>query len=93
MEQKSNIHTLIDKYKSIFAKDKYNTDTVRDYEAHIDLKIDKYCSKKPYRYSKEDRNEIEKQISELLGHDLIDSFAAPVTLAFKRKITKSLKSA
>lgn len=42
MEQNSDIrvHTLFDKYKSIFSKGKYDTGTVRDYEAHIDLKID-----------------------------------------------------
>lgn len=38
---------LIDKYKNIIAKDKYDIGTVKDYEARIDLIIDKYCSKRP----------------------------------------------
>lgn len=41
--QQTEIDTLIEKYKSIFAKDKYDVGTVRDYEAHIDLMVDKYC--------------------------------------------------
>ena len=36
------IMNLIDKYKNIFAKDKYDIGTVRDYEARIDLIINKY---------------------------------------------------
>jgi len=59
---------------------------VREYEARIDLLIDKYCSKRPY--SIEDKKEIE-QISKLLNKKLIEvsysPFAAPVTLAFKKE--------
>ncbi|CAH2100541.1 unnamed protein product [Euphydryas editha] len=44
--------------------------------------------KKPYRCSLDDREEIEKQIDQLLKKELIEEsyspFAAPVTLAFKR---------
>lgn len=45
-EQKSKIDELIIGHKSLFAKDKYDIGTVTDYEAHIDLLIDKYCSKR-----------------------------------------------
>lgn len=31
----------IDKYKSVFAKDKYDVGTVREYGAHIDFIVDK----------------------------------------------------
>ncbi|KMQ86766.1 gag-pol fusion protein [Lasius niger] len=88
MEQQAEIDKLIDKYKTVFAKDKYDIGTVRDYEAHIDLIIDKYCCKRPYRCSIEDKKEIEQQITKLLEKNLIEEsyspFAAPVTLAFKR---------
>lgn len=88
-EQKLRIHRFVNSYKSIFAKDKYDTGTVKDYEARIDLKIDKYCSKRPYRCSIEDRKEIEQQVSKLLKNKLIEEsyspFAAPVTLAYKKE--------
>jgi len=80
---------LIKKYRAVFAKDKYDIGTVKDYEARIDIIIDKYCCKKPYRCAIEDKKEIEQQITKLLKKNLIEEsyspFAAPVsTLAFKR---------
>lgn len=88
-QQKSAIDKLICKYNSSFAKDKYDIGTVKGYEAHIDLLIDKYCSKRPYRCSIEDMKEIEHQISKLLDNNLIEEsyspFAAPITLAFKKE--------
>lgn len=81
-----------DKYKNIFAKDKYDIGVVKDYEARIDLIVDKYCSKRPYRCTIEDKKEIEEQVSELLKRNLIEEsyspFAAPVTLAYKRDENK-----
>lgn len=86
--QKKQIDLLIEKYKHIFAKDKYDVGTVKDYEARIDLIIDKYCCKRPYRCTIEDKKEIELQIAKLLEKNLIEdsysAFAAPVTLAYKR---------
>lgn len=91
-EQKLEIYKLIDTYKSIFAKDKYDIGTVREYEARIDLVMDKYCSKRPYRCSVEDKKEIEEQIAKLLDKKLIEQsyspFAAPVTMAFKKEENK-----
>lgn len=88
-QQQSEIDRLISKYNSIFAKDKYDIGTVKDYEAHIDLIIDKYCSKRPYKCTIEDKKEIEQQISKLLQNNLIEEsyspFAAPVTLAYKKE--------
>lgn len=88
-QKKTDIDQLICKYKSIFAKDKYDIGTVKGYQAHIDLLVDKYCSKRPYRCSIEDMKEIEHQISKLLENNLIEEsyspFAAPVTLAFKKE--------
>lgn len=91
-EEKQKINLLIDKHKQVFAKDKFDIGTVKDYEAKIDLLIEKYCSKRPYRCSIEDKQEIEKQVSKLLENGLIEEsyspFAAPVTLAFKKDENK-----
>lgn len=88
-QQQSKIDELISKYKSLFAKDKYDVGSVKGYEAHIDLLEDKYCSKRPYRCNFEDKKEIEHQVSKLLEKKLIEEsyspFAAPVTLAFKKE--------
>lgn len=90
--QKVRIDELVENHKSIFAKDKYDIGTVSGYEAHIDLLEEKYCSKRPYRCTSDDRKEIEQQISKLLDKKLIEEsyspFAAPVTLAFKKDENK-----
>lgn len=87
--QKSEINDLVSTYKSVFAKNKYDVGTVNGYEARIDLLIDKYCSKRPYRCTLEDKKEIEEQIAKLLDSKLIEEsyspFAAPVTLAYKKE--------
>jgi len=68
---------------------------VKNYEAHIDLLIEKYPSKRPYRCTSEDRKEIEQQIAKLLETKLIEEsyspFAALVTLAYKREENKKNK--
>lgn len=88
IEKKIEIEKIIKEYKTIFAKDKYDIGSVRNYEAHIDLLVNRYCSKRPYRCTIEDKLEIEKQISMLLKNNLIEEsyspFAAPVTMAFKK---------
>lgn len=89
LREQAKIENLICQYKNLFAKDKYDIGTVKGYEAHIDLLVDKYCSKRPYRCSIEDKREIEQQISKLLEENLIEEsyspFAAPVTLAYKKE--------
>lgn len=91
-QKKTEIEKIIKEYRTVFAKDKYDIGTVKDYEAHIDLLVDKYCSKRPYRCTIEDKIEIEEQISRLLKNNLIEDsyspFAAPVTLAFKKDENK-----
>lgn len=93
--EKNEIDELLEKYKSVFAKDKYDVGTVKNYEAHIELIVEKYPSKRPYRCSIEDKREIEEQISKLLEKKLIEEsyspFAAPVTLAYKRDENKRLR--
>gem|GEM_PF-1416539 len=87
--QQSEIDKLINKYKPVFAKDKYDIGTVRDYKAHIDLTEEKYCCKRPYRCTFVDRKEIENQVTKLLEKGLIEEsyspFAAPVILAYKKE--------
>lgn len=94
-EEKNDIDKLIEKHKAIFAKDKYDIGTVRNYEAQIDLVIEKYPSKRPYRCTIEDKREIEQQIAKLLEKKLIEEsyspFAAPVTLAYKREENKKTR--
>lgn len=91
-KQQAVIDDLILSNKYVFAKDKYDIGMVTDYEAHIDLSIEKYCSKRPYRCTVEDKKEIENQIGELLKKKIIEEsyspFAAPVTLAYKRDENK-----
>jgi len=54
--------------------------------------VDKYCTKRRYKCTEQDKREIEKQISKLLKRKLIEEsyspFAAPVTLAFKKEENK-----
>ncbi|KAI4479279.1 hypothetical protein M0802_014400 [Mischocyttarus mexicanus] len=60
--QREEINKLINKYESIFAKDKYDIGRVSGYEARIDLLADKYCNKRPYKCTVKDRKEIEEQV-------------------------------
>lgn len=92
-QEQSVIDDLILENKSVFANDKYDIGMVTDYEAHIGLIIEKYCSKRPYRCTIEDKKEIENQIAKLLEKNIIEEsysrFAAPVTLAYKRDENKT----
>ena len=93
---KKSIHDLVDKYDSLFAKNKFDIGRVKDYEAHVELIENKYIAKKPYRCSINDNKEIENQITELLKHGLIEEssspFAAPVTLAYKKEGDTKIKN-
>lgn len=42
------MNELIEKYKTVFAGDKYDICWVRKYVARVNLSIDKYCSKRYY---------------------------------------------
>ena len=76
-QKKNVIGKIIEDYKTVFAKDKYDIGTFKDYDAHIDLLVDKYCSKRPYRCTIEDKKEIEEQISILLKRNLIEESYSP----------------
>ncbi|XP_014211980.1 uncharacterized protein LOC106641914 [Copidosoma floridanum] len=74
---------------SIFVRDKYDTVTVKDYEALIDFVVDKNCSKRPYRCTIEDEKEIEQQVANLLEKNLIQESYSPFA-ASSSLISKSL---
>lgn len=94
-QKQFEIDRLIERYSAIFAKDKYDVGTVKDYEARVDLLVDQYCSKRPYRCNMEDKKEIETQIAKLLEKNLIEEsyspFAAPVTLVYKKEENKKTR--
>lgn len=83
-QKKTEIDRIIERHSAIFAKNRYDIGTVKDYEARIDLLIDKYCSKRPYRCNMEDKKEIEAQIAKLLERieESYSPFAAPVILGY-----------
>ncbi len=91
-ENKKMIYDLVDKYDTLFAKNRYDVGTFKEHEAHIKLSGNKYIAKKPYKCSYEDQKEIESQVSELLKVGLVEEscspFAAPVTMAFRKAENK-----
>lgn len=86
--RRDKIYALIDEFKSLFAKDKYDIGTFTEQQAHITLSENHYVARKPYRCSFEDQKEIESQVAGLLQTGLIEHssspFAAPVTMAYKK---------
>lgn len=88
-QQQTKMDRLLENFKLVFAKDKCDVGTMKDYETHIELLIDKYCYKRPYRCSIEDKREIEQKVSKSLEKNLIEEsyspFAAPVILAYKKR--------
>jgi len=88
LEKKKVIYDFIDRYSSVFANNTFDVGTVNEHEARIQLLENRYVAKKPYRCSYEDQEEIEKQVTELLKHGMIEPscspFASPVTMAYKK---------
>lgn len=87
-EKRDKIYDLIDEFKSLFAKDKYDVGTFNKQQAHITLSENKFIARRPYRCSFEDQKEIESQVAGLLQAGLIEDscspFAAPVTMAYRK---------
>lgn len=85
---KNVISSLIRKNHFAFARHKFDVGNVTDYECSINLASNNYIAKKPYRCCFEDQEEIEKQCSELLKHNMIaissSPYASPVTMQFKK---------
>jgi hypothetical protein len=76
-EKRKQIYEFVDKYGSIFANDQFDVGTVSGYKAHIKLIKDCYVAKKPYRCSYKDQLEIERQVSALLEHGMIEESCSP----------------
>ena len=87
-DKKTKIINLIERYKSIFAKDKYDVGCITASEAQIKLFKDEYIYRRPYKCSLPDRQEIETQVKNLLERGLIEesssAYGAPITLAYKK---------
>lgn len=87
--RKLKILELIRRHESVIARHKFDVGSVRNHEARIRLTEYKYVSKKPYRCSIPDQQEIDTQIEKLLDAHLIEEssspFGAPVTLAYKKE--------
>lgn len=88
-EKRKKLIEVITNNETIFAINKYDVGKVMNHEAQIKLLENRYISKKPYRCSIPDQEEIDNQVSNLLEANLIKEskspYAAPVTLAFKRE--------
>lgn len=54
-----NLKEMLKKHKDIFAENKFDTGTVKDFEATIKLTQNRYIAKKPYKCSLQDKYEIE----------------------------------
>lgn len=86
---KRKIGRILKDFSPIFATDKYDVGTVKNYEVTVHLQEHRYISKKSYRCSISDQIEIESKVAKLLETDRIEEstspFSAPVTLTFKRE--------
>ena len=74
---KSVIRKLIEKNSTAFAKNAFDVGNVTKYECPINLEKDVYVSKKPYRSTFEDQEEIESQCEELLKNGMITKSKSP----------------
>lgn len=86
--KKQSVLDIIDKYKNIFAKDKFDIGKVRSKQAEIKLIRDEFVISRPYKCSMPDDEEIRKLIKALLQAGIIEEsdspFSSPVTLAYKK---------
>ncbi|ESN91384.1 hypothetical protein HELRODRAFT_165413 [Helobdella robusta] len=70
--RRKDILNLINKYKHMFVKDKYDVGKVKSKEAEIKLTRDEYVTARPYKCSIVDEEEIKTQVKKLLEADLIE---------------------
>ncbi|GFU36822.1 retrovirus-related Pol polyprotein from transposon 412 [Trichonephila clavipes] len=80
---------IIDKYKHVFAKNKFDVGELKCNSPKIILTSELPIVNRPYRTSFKDDTEIKKQLDALLKAGIIkpsySSYAAPITLAFKKE--------
>ncbi|VVC31152.1 Ribonuclease H-like domain, partial [Cinara cedri] len=67
-------------YKAIFAKDKYDIGTVKDYEARIDLLVDKFCTKRAYRSLKKGEGKTRRCIDFRILNKIVIPQPQPIPL-------------
>ncbi|GFT32854.1 retrovirus-related Pol polyprotein from transposon 412 [Trichonephila clavipes] len=83
------INMIIDKYKHVFAKNKFDVGELKCNSPKIILTSELPIANRPYRTSFKDDTEIKKQLDALLKAGIIkpsySSYAAPITLAFKKE--------
>ncbi|GFX73600.1 retrovirus-related Pol polyprotein from transposon 412 [Trichonephila clavipes] len=83
------INMIIDKYKHVFAKNKFDVGELKCNSPKIILTSELPIVNRPYRTSFKDDTEIKKQLDALLKAGIIkpsySSYAAPITLAFKKE--------
>ncbi|GFX72835.1 retrovirus-related Pol polyprotein from transposon 297 [Trichonephila clavipes] len=83
------ITMIIDKYKHVFAKNKFDVGELKCNSPKIKLTSELLIANRPYRTSFKDDTEIKKQLDALLKAGIIklsySSYAAPITLAFKKE--------
>ena len=79
----------------MFAKSKFDVGNVTKYECTIPLSSNKYVSKKPYRCTYADQQQIESQVADLLEHGWISETlspnASPVTMQYKKDGLSAIK--
>lgn len=87
-KKKEVIRNFIFNNSNAFAQHEFDVGNVVKHECRIDLSSSKFVCKKPYRCTLEDQNEIERQVNELLKHNMITEsrspYASPVTLQYKK---------
>lgn len=87
-EENLQLEGLLDNFKDIFARNRYDVGKVRWEPQRVILTSELPISLRPYRASPRDNNEIQKQVQELLEAKLIkescSSYSSPVTLAYKK---------
>ena len=69
--KRSKILNLIKDNDFVLAKSKFDVGNVTKYECIIPLSSNKYVSKKPYRCTYADQQQIESQVADLLEHGWI----------------------
>ncbi|GFX87894.1 retrovirus-related Pol polyprotein from transposon 412 [Trichonephila clavipes] len=83
------INMVIDKYKHVFAKNKFDVGELKCNSPKIILTSELPIVNRPYRTSFNDDTEIKKQLDALLKAGIIkpsySSYAAPITLTFKKE--------
>jgi hypothetical protein len=82
------VQAMLNQYTNVFSEPKTRPPS-REYDHAITLKLDAVSfNVRPYRYSLEYKNEIEKQIKQMLADGIISPsmspFASPVLLVLKK---------